>query len=563
MQRNDFDQYNLSQSQQLNEEFIVKYHAYLENMKKLKHFQLIHQPSYSMKLDDYISIEFFKRLDKSGNKNEFLELFAMLAELSEFLPKDKNTLLYDPLNAIFKNTLSLANSFIQTKENISDSLVSLNTSIKRTLEFIKDPIPRKASELISAADTMANTIAPDGTLKRNIQIICLQTIAVSFIGGMVAVCMLPYIAYLLAFTALIFASPIKSIGLAIFDMKVNYLVFKTNNLNESQHKLSKPTLFQAVSALNNPQRILIANENQQAKLRALDELISTKKNQTKETVEKKIRQMREDYTAIESNINLLKQFQIKHYPADTNLTHYLSSETAFKIIQNDPNQEYFNEKTHQNIMTLMKSLSELSLSIERADPSIQTQMCVTLFNAIKLSEELIKHIDEQSANKISALNDVIKNANAFALDQDNSNHRSLLINSTNKMINKICSPVSIYPENRSRVSASLAAGVCALAVGICASIAIMTTGAALTPLIPLMMFASLVGVSTFGFSIACYIGLLDKEDKSDKTFAYNVGRQLDIISKPSSFFFKREIPIVSPVNVDDPILFSNLAHYQI
>jgi hypothetical protein len=550
MLHNEFDRYYVKRSQEL-KELNDHYSAYLEKIKKLKRFQLIHQPPYSMHIDDYISIKFFQRLYQSNDKKEYLELFALLAELSEFIPQDKNTLLYGPLHTIFKSAFTLADKLSQMQIKNKNLLITLNTSIKKTLAYIKDPIPGNASQLFSAANTMADTMAPDGTTAQNIKVICITTFTLVFFVGLVALIVVnPTPDIILNSICIVLSAPF-GLGLMAFS-NYNNLMYDSYDLKNAQHKISNNTLFQAVRAATNQQSLFVTNENQQARLSTFNELISTKKNQTQETAEKKIRQMHEDYTALERDIKLLKEFQIKHYPRDTNLTHYLSSITAFKIIQNDANQEYFNENTHKRIMTLIKSLGELSQNIDQVDPSIQLSLNVTLYNAIKLSGELIKNMQIKSSDKISSLRDVIRKANAFALDHHNSNHRSQLINATNKMINKICDPICTYPENRSRLQLVLAAGVCA-------ATATLAT-ASLMPMSPVVMLLAIGGVSTLITSLAWCITLNEHEDKPEDTFAYNVGRQLDLISKPFLFFSKRDDSRRVVENGDGHILLSSLAH---
>jgi hypothetical protein len=553
-----FDQLYLNKSEQLNEELIVQYPAYLEKIKKIKHFQLIHQPSYPMLLDDYISIEFFQQMYKSENRNEYLELFKMLAELSEFIPQDKNTLLHGPLHTIFKNALNLANSLTRQKVNDKNVLITLNSSIAKTLEFIKDPIPAKASELIAAADSMAKTIVRDETLPHKFQIagrflLIGLTVIVAVTGnyltlGIATVSGSTTVALLLKIYEVI----ISFAGLALIiditaDKDFPIDVYSVWNLKNAQHKIS--------GILTNPLIISDLNPILPAASSAINELITTKKMQAQEIANDEKQKLRDYYESLEKNIKLLKEFQIKHYPTSTNLTGYLASVAAFKTMFNNTKQ---NKNTRREIMTLLNSLGELSQSVEQANIMIQPSLCVALFNAIKLSENIIKDMQADSTDKIKVLSNVIQKANAFALDHDNRSHRSELIYATNAMIDDFIESTPIYPENRSLAFKIAAIGCGAgIAMALTSFVVIgLTSSALMTP--SLLTLGIFIG-SSFTALINTIIlkKICEIRDTPNETLTYNIGRQLDLISKPFLFFSRRQNPSAVEENNDDRILLSS------
>jgi hypothetical protein len=289
-----------------------------------------------------------------------------------------------------------------------------------------------------------------------------------------------------------------------------------------------------------------------------DELIAIQKIKAQATLDEKNKKIREDYAAFERDVELLKEFQKKHYPYESNLTDYLASKETFNAIRNDSNPNNFYNKPRNEIAMLLSALVELSRNIAQAPPSLKLSLCITLYSAIKLSESLILTIENKTTDKIKFLSNTIQKANAFTLDHLNSSHRSALINATNEMVNNICLTFSIYPENRLNVELLAFTGVLAgMAIAILGPFLLL-------PVTSLAISATFIGVFMAISSFFSLIHLTESVEQPEETLAYNVGRQLDLISKPFLFFAKRQknSTIVVEDNDNDHIPLSHfLPHH--
>ncbi len=259
---------NLKQkSSDLLSESSCEFEAYTNMINKLQAHQAEHLSDHTTLFNYFLTKDAYEFIHSQNMKKRFDDLFNLLEQLAGEIAKHKNTILDQPLNVAFLNSVLLIEDLSKNNTRwdfkyweFGNSIEALNDALKKAIKLVRNPADETTREdLAKATDKMMNVIAPRFMSETTRNLLILGGVLATLVGlALIPVAVM--IVSSLIFIPVVLSLPfILSLGYGLFlasgmdNENYNYL---TNNTKTPLKQISKPGFF------NNYQQALATEEKQ-------------------------------------------------------------------------------------------------------------------------------------------------------------------------------------------------------------------------------------------------------------------------------------------------------------